>query len=348
MDFGLLIPVYKPTPQLAKLLDVVATRFSMIVLVDDGNTPEDHQQLLTLQKEGIVVLTHPENKGKGEALKTGFRWFLEHPDLVQAVMTADADGQHHPNDILNVMNAYASDPTAVHLGARDFSSEDPWTNQLGNRITRTIFRLLTGKKLKDTQTGLRVIPTDLLEGCLSIKGSRYDYEMGVLMHLVKKDIPIQEITIHTVYHQEHAFSSFKKWKDSFLIYQQLLGPFITFTLVSLSSFALDLVLFLVFYHLVLKTDPTYIFLAVIFARLISGLYNFVMNRVVTFQSQRSWVIAGSQYLALYLVILVGSSVGTQLFLPLFSMQPWLTKVIVDGLLFILSFFVQRTWIFKHG
>ena len=348
MDFGLLIPVYKPTPQLAYLLENLATRFSTIVLVDDGNTEEEHQQILALQKEGIMVLTHPENKGKGEALKTGFRWFVEHPGLVQAIVTADADGQHHPKDILNVMNAYASDPTAVHLGSRDFSSEDPWTNQMGNRITRTIFRLLTGKKLKDTQTGLRVIPTDLLEGCLSIKGSRYDYEMGVLMHFVKKDIPIQEITIHTVYDQEHAFSSFHKWKDSFLIYQQLLGPFITFSLVSLSSFVLDLALFLVFYHFVLQADPTFIFLAVIFARLLSGLYNFVMNRVVTFQSQRSWVIAGSQYLALYLVILIGSSVGTQLFLPLFSMQPWLTKVIVDGLLFILSFFVQRTWIFKHG
>ena len=348
MDFGLLIPVYKPTPQLAKLLDVVANRFSMIILVDDGNTPEDHQHLLDLQKEGILVLTHEQNKGKGEALKTGFRWFVEYPDLVQAVVTADADGQHHPKDILNVMNAYASDPTAVHLGSRDFSSDDPWTNQIGNRITRTIFRLLTGKKLKDTQTGLRVIPIELLNDCLLVKGSRYDYEMGVLMQLVKKETPIQEITIHTIYNQENAFSSFNKWKDSLLIYQQLLGPFFTFTLVSLSSFGLDLMLFLIFYHTVLQSDPTYIFIAVILARMISGLYNFIMNRVVTFQSIRSWVIAGSQYFTLYLVILMGSSLGTQLFLPLFSMQPWLTKVIVDGLLFILSFFVQRTWIFKHA
>jgi hypothetical protein len=50
MDFGLLIPVYKLTPQLAYLLETFSTRFSIIVLVDDGNTEVEHQHLLSFEK----------------------------------------------------------------------------------------------------------------------------------------------------------------------------------------------------------------------------------------------------------------------------------------------------------
>ena len=346
MDFGLLIPVYKPTPQLAYLLETLATRFSTIVLVDDGNTEEEHQHLLSFEKKGVKVLRHEMNKGKGEALKTGLTWFVKQKNI-EAVVTADADGQHHPTDILNLMNAYAAEPDSVYLGVRDFAGDVPLSNRLGNQITRFIFRLLTGRKLKDTQTGLRVFPRAILPTLLDLKGSRYDYEMNVLIHVVKQDIPLQEISIYTVYEQKHAFSSFRKWRDSFLIYRALLGPFLTFTFVSLSSFVLDLVLFLLFYTFIFLNNPSLIFLAVILARLVSGVYNFIMNRVVTFQSKQSWLVAGSQYIVLYVVVLGLSASGTQLFLPLFSMQPWLTKVLVDGGLFIFSFFIQRTVIFKH-
>lgn len=346
MDFGLLIPVYKLTPQLASLVERLLPRFTSLVLVDDGNTEVERQQLLAYEKKGVVVLRHDINKGKGEALKTGLSWFAKQKNI-QAVITADADGQHHPTDILNLMNAYAAEPNVVYLGVRDFTKDVPLSNRLGNQITRFIFRLLTGKKLKDTQTGLRVFPQDILPMVLQLKGSRYDYEMNVLITLVKHDIPLQELSIYTVYNQTHALSSFRKWKDSFLIYRALLGPFLTFTFVSLSSFILDLVLFLVFYTFVLFNNPSVIFLAVILARLLSGIYNFAMNRVVTFQSKQSWLIAGSQYIVLYVIVLGLSAAGTQLFLPLFSMQAWLTKVLVDGGLFIFSFFIQRTVIFKH-
>jgi hypothetical protein len=106
------------------------------------------------------------NPGKGAALKTGINYILcEFPDAL-GVVTADADGQHHPEDILRVAGRLASDRESLILGVRSLRSTVPLHSRIGKRITRSLVWLPIGQRLSDTQTGLRAIPRSLLSELL--------------------------------------------------------------------------------------------------------------------------------------------------------------------------------------
>ena len=81
------------------------------------------------------------------------------------MVTADADGQHAPEDILNVARAAAAHPGALVMGARQFSEQVPLRSRLGNNATKIVMRIVAGQRLSDTQTGLRGIPARLLPIC---------------------------------------------------------------------------------------------------------------------------------------------------------------------------------------
>src|SRR5690348_1487469 len=101
MKIAVLIPAYRPDPQLLALLRTLAEgEFSDIVLVNDGSGPEYAEifsAASTIPK--VHLLTHPENRGKRDALKTGLKFALGALPNCDGVVTANADGQHHPSDI---------------------------------------------------------------------------------------------------------------------------------------------------------------------------------------------------------------------------------------------------------
>ncbi len=90
------------------------------------------------------------------------------PD-VAGVVTADADGQHAPEDIERVADVLAAQPEALVLGARSFGDDVPLRSRFGNILTRGIMHALLGRKLTDTQTGLRGIPVALCRACCASK-----------------------------------------------------------------------------------------------------------------------------------------------------------------------------------
>src|SRR5262245_41546481 len=116
---AVVIPAYKPS---AALLDVVRALSEKsapaIVIIDDGSGPQYRATFDAVSKfPNVRLLRHAVNLGKGAALKTGFNYVLcEFPDAV-GVVTADADGQHHPDDILRVGEALAENPGALVLGS---------------------------------------------------------------------------------------------------------------------------------------------------------------------------------------------------------------------------------------
>ena len=156
---------------------------------------------------------------EGAAIKTGIEKAVREFGSGIGIITADADGQHLPQDIIRISDALTSYRDHLILGVRDFSGENvPFRCAFGNMITSTLFKFGTGIACSDTQTGLRGIPPRLVPLALSTEGDRYEYEMNFLVEAVKT-APLVMIPIETVYENGNAGSHFRPVRDSLLIYR---------------------------------------------------------------------------------------------------------------------------------
>lgn len=125
---------------------------------------------------------------------------------------------------MRLLDAAENHTKALVLGVRKVGREMPFKSRWGNRITRMIFRLLCGADISDTQTGLRAFRIELMDKMCQVSGERYEYEMNVLMEMVKSNIPIIEVPIHTIYrNQRNSTSHFHTIRDSVRIYKDLFG-----------------------------------------------------------------------------------------------------------------------------
>ncbi|MEV6601007.1 glycosyltransferase family 2 protein [Actinoplanes sp. NPDC051346] len=216
-----LLPVYQPGEHLLTLARGVraARAGTALVVVDDGSDPAAAPVLEAVAGIGGTVLRHPVNRGKGAALKTGFRHIADaHPG--REVICADADGQHSVADVLRVADRTRATGHAV-LGVRSIARM-PLRSRVGNTATRLLFRAATGRRVGDTQTGLRGYPADLLGWLGSVPGERFDYEMNVLLYASRRGLPLEEITIATTYLDDNASSHFDPLTDATRIYWPLL------------------------------------------------------------------------------------------------------------------------------
>ena len=187
--------------------------FQAIVVVDDGSGPAFAP---TFEQCKVTVLRHEKNLGKGAALRTGIKYALaHHPDC--GVVTADADGQHHAEDIIKVAGRLEREPDAMILGARGFDGDVPGRSRVGNRVSRLVFRMLMGQNLGDTQTGLRGIPRRLLRDLAMMNSTGYEFEVDMLTAAKHLSVPIVEQPIRTIYAPGNPTSHFNPLKDSMRI-----------------------------------------------------------------------------------------------------------------------------------
>ncbi|SDN75575.1 bifunctional glycosyltransferase family 2/GtrA family protein [Acetanaerobacterium elongatum] len=344
MNTAIIIPALNPDDKLIRLVEGIKhTGDSAIIIVDDGSKLSCNSIFTKLEYNlGCIVCRHAENKGKGEALKTGIRRAIsEFPEL-SGVVTADADGQHLPADILHIAQALTKHPHSLILGTRDFSSDNvPFKSRWGNRITSLVFMLGTKTLCRDTQTGLRGIPASLLDFCLNVPGSRFEYEMNMLTTAAHKRIPFVMLPISTVYLENNQSSHFNPIKDSFRIYVNILK----FGISSLFCAIADLTLFSLFAYCLFGQTSTGIFTSTIMARCLSGGMNFAINKRWCFESEGNHFTQALKYFVLFCAQILLSST----FVTLFSKLPinlTVLKMLIDGALFVLSYFVQSRFIFK--
>lgn len=118
--------------------------------------------------------------------KTALGYIKDKTDGVEAIGVMDSDGQHLPEDMMKLLAAASLNKEALVLGVRAVGKDMPTRSRLGNKITRNVFRMVSGVAVSDTQTGLRAFSPELVERLLSIEGERYEYEMNVLIKLAKK------------------------------------------------------------------------------------------------------------------------------------------------------------------
>jgi len=216
-----LVPVYRPGDRLPPLVGDLrdALPGADVLVVDDGSGPAAAGVLDAARARGATVLRRRVNRGKGVVLRTGFRYAsTHHPG--RDVICVDADGQHCVPDVCAVTDRMRA-TGAPTLGVRGFDGEVPARSRFGNAATRVAFRLATGRDVRDTQTGLRAYPSALLGWLTTIPGDRFEYEMTVLLRLVRAGLPVEQVEIATRYHGDNSGSHFSALADSVRIYRPL-------------------------------------------------------------------------------------------------------------------------------
>ena len=332
-----LVPAYEPDERLlALVLDLQAARPGVRVLVvDDGSGPAHRGLFDDVRAAGCTVLVHGENWGKGAALRTGFRHAAAHSPG-EDVVCADSDGQHSVVDVLRVADRVGGG--AMVLGARRFTGDVPARSRFGNGATRLLFRLATGRRLLDTQTGLRGYPASLLPWLLSVPGDRFEYELVVLLQAARRGLPIAEVEIATIYLEGNASSHFRPVVDSLRIY----APLLTFLLSSFGAFLLDTVTLLTL-HALTGT----LLLPVVGARVLSGGVNFLVNRRLVFGAapgRRNLGAAAARYGALAAALL-GVNYGVLLTLTGAGLALLPAKLLTEGVLVAVGYLAQRHLVF---
>ena len=351
-EVPIVIPSYEPDEKLPALLkDLKAAGFQNIVLVNDGSG-EAYSRFFKEAESlyGCHVLHHAVNQGKGRALKTAFNYCLGKYENMPGAVTADSDGQHSPECILACVDAMLAHPQALILGCRCFEGEGiPPRSEFGNKCTRAVMKYLTGITVSDTQTGLRGIPASFMQKLLMVKGERFEFETNMLLETKSGQIPIVEVPIRTIYIEENKTSHFNPIKDSVKIYM-IFGKFLFSSLSSsvVGTAVLDLALFSLF-CLLLKDmrwgNVTYVMAATVFARILSALYNYLMNLKVVFQSDSPVKTTLPRYVLLAAVQMSLSALLVGKLYPLFGGLEVLVKMPVDILLFFLSYVIQREFVY---
>lgn len=221
MNTIVLIPAYQPDEKLLTTLEALSERGFGLVVVDDGSGHEYDPIFIEAGKYARVI-RYSKNRGKGGALKQGIRCIRKCFPKCRYLITADADGQHAPNDIERLSNKLEEGKSLFVIGSRQFVGEVPLRSRFGNSVTRKVYSLVSGVHVQDTQTGLRGFDASIFDWLLSIPGERYEYEMNVLMAAARDKIAIDEMPIETIYENDNSSSHFDPIKDSVKIYKEII------------------------------------------------------------------------------------------------------------------------------
>lgn len=331
-----LIPAYKPDERLVELVRALRDQALDVQLVDDGGQQTYAPIFEQCRALGAQVAVHTVNLGKGRALKTGINAALINWPELRGIVTADADGQHTPQDILRLMEAAKAHPDTLILGSRAFTGDVPFKSRWGNRITRFVYALASGVHVGDTQTGLRVLPRGALEEMMRIDGERYEYEMNVLLKLRDMKLGVFEVPIETIYIDDNAGSHFNPVRDALRIYLVIFKYLFS----SVTSFAVDYALYWLFLWLGVSGFVSYAL-----ARLVSSQVNYHLNKHTVF-SGRGTKYSMAKY---YVLAVVQGAIGAGLvqFLPgVVPISAGIIKIPVDLVLFALSYIIQRDYVFN--
>ncbi|MER1994553.1 MAG: GtrA family protein, partial [Eubacteriales bacterium] len=202
----------------------------------------------------------------------------------------------------------------------------------------------------DTQTGLRAFRKEELPFMAEVDGERYEYEMKVLIACSRARIPMIPITIETIYENANEGTHFHPIRDSFRIYKVILGSFFKFMASSLTCWAIDQGLFNLINKVILNnsddSSKPVIFISKAIARVVSGIINFALNRKYVFGDKDKSGKPFIRYVILWSAILLLSGAFTTLF-SLLGINSTITSIIVDMLLYFVSYRLQERWVFKE-
>jgi len=204
---SILIPVYNNPKTIKQVVDQSLALDLFVIVVDDGSDIE--VTYLVEKNENLLILRHPTNQGKGQAILTGVAKAKEMG--FEYVVTIDGDGQHYPTEIRYLLPLLKDNN--IVIGNRKFKEDVPNSSKFGRGFSNFWIFVESGKWLGDTQSGFRGYPVSILE--LDLKHSRYDFEIEVLIKHMWAKGEIKEVEIEVYYPPKGTrVSHFDKVKDN--------------------------------------------------------------------------------------------------------------------------------------
>lgn len=209
------MPTYNNGGTLRDVVERVLRYCANVIVVNDGCT-DGSAEILASFGERITVVDYGRNRGKGYALKQGFKKALSLG--YDYALTLDSDGQHYPEDIPSFVEASEQHPGALIVGSRNLNQENmPGKNTFANKFSNFWFKVQTGVNLPDTQTGYRLYPLRRLPS-LALLTSRYEAELELLVFSAWRAIDLIPISINVFYpKEEERVTHFRPFWDFFRI-----------------------------------------------------------------------------------------------------------------------------------
>lgn len=191
------IPAYEEAKHVGEVARQVRRQLEHVLVVDDGSSDATAEEA---HSAGVDLVVHPENRGKGESIKTGLRYWLERD--MEYVVLLDADGQHLPEEIPRFLQAAATNDAALFIGSRmgDVTSM-PWVRRVVNRYMSGKISRACGQHIPDTQCGFRMLHRGIIPKLLG-GTDRFDYETEMLILTSRNGYRIQAVPVTTVYSDE--------------------------------------------------------------------------------------------------------------------------------------------------
>lgn len=193
-----LLPAYNEAAHLGKVLKAVKEQTSDILVVDDGS--KDNTADIA-RGCGVELLSRGYNCGKGQSLRDGYTWALEHG--YDAVIMLDSDGQHDPACIPDFIAKYRATHAPLIIGARDYR-EIPLRRRIPNMIGKALFSVAVGQNIPDNQSGYRLLDRMLMERMLDSDETGYQFEVEMIAVCVAENWPIEWVSIPTIYGDEKS------------------------------------------------------------------------------------------------------------------------------------------------
>ena len=192
------IPAYQEEKYVSEVARRARAQLQNVLVVDDGSTDATSDRA---RSAGVDVVVHPQNRGKGESIKTGLHYWLQRGS--EYVVLLDADGQHLPEEISRFVEAAASDNQAkIFVGSRmNDTSTMPFVRRIVNRYMSGKISRACGQQIPDTQCGFRMLHRDIIPEVLS-GASRFEYETEMLIIASRKGHRVASVPITTVYSDE--------------------------------------------------------------------------------------------------------------------------------------------------
>ena len=207
-----IIPTYNNAGTLSAVIDETLEYCADVIVVNDGCT-DGTAQIISSFGERIRSLTQERNQGKGVALQCGMA-YAQRLGFWYAI-TMDSDGQHYPSDIPNFVDAIEQNPGTLLVGARNLNADGmPGKNTFANRFSNFWFRLETGVRLEDTQSGFRAYPLDKISLGSPLLTGGYEFELEMLVFTAWRGIPVKNIPVRVYYPPEgERVSHFRPFRD---------------------------------------------------------------------------------------------------------------------------------------
>jgi len=198
LETAAVIPAYREEKHISDIVRRTRQELDHVLVVDDGSEDKTARRA---REAGAEVIVHSQNRGKGEAIKTGLRYWLDRQFV--HVIILDADGQHLPEEIHRFLAAAGSAAErSFFLGNRmNNLTGMPFIRRVVNRYMSSRISHVCGQKIPDTQCGFRMLDRQLIPELLG-GGDRFDYETEMLIIASRKGYAIQSVPITTVYSDE--------------------------------------------------------------------------------------------------------------------------------------------------